>query len=107
LTPTALSLAAAATMVLIADLADRYPPRGAVTFGLALTLAGNLMSALSPSYELLLLAKAVGGVGAGFGFLAGIRYIQRRYGEGRPHFGQGVYGAGYPFGSALGLWGMP
>ena len=104
---TAIFLAAAATMLVIGDLADRYPPRGAVTFGMALTLAGNLASAVAPSYELLLLAKAVGGIGAGFGFLAGIRYIQRRYGDARPHFGQGLYGAGYPLGSAIGLWGMP
>lgn len=104
---TALFLAAATTMLLFGDLADRYPPRGAVTFGMALTLAGNVATALAPSYALLLVAKAIGGVGAGFGFLAGIRYIQRRYGEGRPHFGQGVYGAGYPLGSAIGLWIMP
>lgn len=104
---TAIFLAAAATMLLIGDLADRYPPRGAVTFGMALTLAGNVASALAPSYELLLLAKAIGGVGAGFGFIAGIRYVQRRYGDARPHFGQGFYGAGYPLGSAIGLWGMP
>jgi len=104
---TAIFLAAAATMLAIGDLADRYPARGAVTFGMALTLAGNLASALAPSYELLLLAKAIGGVGAGFAFLAGIRYIQRRYGDARPHFGQGLYGAGYPLGSAIGLWGMP
>lgn len=104
---TAIFLAAASTMVLIGDLADRFPPRGAVTFGMALTLAGNVASAVAPSYELLLLAKAVGGVGAGFGFIAGIRYIQRRYGGARAHFGQGFYGAGYPLGSALGFWGMP
>lgn len=104
---TAIFLAAAATMLLIGDLADRYPTRGAVTFGMALTLAGNLASALAPSYELLLLAKAIGGVGAGFGFIAGIRYVQRRYGDARPHFGQGFYGAGYPLGSAIGFWGMP
>jgi predicted MFS family arabinose efflux permease len=104
---TAIFLAAAATLVLVGDLADRYPARGAVTFGVALTLAGNLATALAPSYPLLLVAKAVGGVGAGFGFLAGIRYIQRRYGDARPHFGQGLYGAGYPLGSALGLWVMP
>jgi len=46
-------------------------------------------------------------VGAGFGFLAGLRYIARRYGEARSHFGQGLYGAGYPLGAMLGLWGMP
>ena len=104
---TAIFLAAAGTMLLMGDLADRYPTRGAVTFGMALTLAGNAASAWAPSYELLLAAKAVGGVGAGFGFLAGIRYVQRRYGDARPHFGQGVYGAGYPLGSAVGLWVMP
>ncbi|MGH2377275.1 MAG: MFS transporter [Candidatus Limnocylindria bacterium] len=104
---TAIFLAAAATMSLIGDLADRFPTRGAVTFGMALTLAGNAASAFAPSYELLLLAKAIGGVGAGFGFIAGIRYVQRRYGDARPHFGQGFYGAGYPLGSAIGFWGMP
>lgn len=104
---TALFLPAALTMLLVGDLADRYPTRGAVTFGMALALAGNVATALAPSYEALLLAKAIGGVGAGFGFLAGIRYLQRRYGERRPHFGQGVYGAGYPLGSAIGFWGMP
>lgn len=103
----ALFLAASLTMLLFGDAADRYPPKAVVTFGMALTLAGNVASALAPSYALLLAAKAIGGVGAGFGFLAGIRYIQRRYGEGRPHFGQGLYGAGYPLGSAIGLWGMP
>lgn len=104
---TAIFVAAAATMLLIGDLADRYPPRGAVTFGMGLTLAGNLATAIAPSYELLLLAKAIGGLGAGFAFLAGIRYVQRRYGDARPHFGQGLYGAGYPLGSAIGLWAMP
>jgi predicted MFS family arabinose efflux permease len=104
---TAIFVSAAATMLLIGNLADRYPAREAVTFGMALTLAGNFASAVAPSYALLLLAKAIGGVGAGFGFLAGIRYIQRRYGGARPHFGQGLYGAGYPLGSAIGLWAMP
>lgn len=104
---TAIFLAAATTMLLIGDLADRFPPHGAVTFGMALTLGGNAASAIAPSYELLLLAKAVGGIGAGFGFIAGIRYIQRRYGDARAHFGQGFYGAGYPLGSAIGFWGMP
>lgn len=94
-------------MLAFGDLADRYPTRGAVTFGMALTLAGNVATGLAPSYPWLLVAKAIGGVGASFGFLAGIRYIQRRYGEARPHFGQGLYGAGYPLGSAIGLWGMP
>jgi predicted MFS family arabinose efflux permease len=104
---TALFLAASVTMIAFGDVADRYPTRDAVTFGIALALAGNLVTALSPTYAVLLAAKAIGGVGAGFGFLAGIRYIQRRYGEARPHFGQGLYGAGYPLGSVFALWGMP
>ncbi|MBM4433862.1 MAG: MFS transporter [Chloroflexi bacterium] len=104
---TALFLMAAATMVLFSDLADRYPTRGAVTFGLALVLAGNVATGLAPSYPALLAAKAVGGLGAGFGFLAGLRYIQLRYAGARAHFGQGLYGAGYPLGSLIGLWVMP
>jgi predicted MFS family arabinose efflux permease len=104
---TALFVAAAVTMLVLGDLADRYPPREAVTFGMILVIAGNAATAISPSYEVLLAAKALGGVGAGFGFLAGLRYIARRYGEARSHFGQGLYGAGYPLGSAIGLWGMP
>lgn len=104
---TALFLAAALTLTAFGDLADRYPTRGAVTFGMALALAGNVATGFAPSYPVLLLAKALGGVGAGFGFLAGIRYVQRRYGEARPHFGQGFYGAGYPLGSVFALWGMP
>jgi predicted MFS family arabinose efflux permease len=104
---TALFLAATATMVVFGDLADRFATKDAITFGILLALAGNAATALAPSYPALLGAKAVGGVGAAFGFLAGARYVQRRYGEARPHLGQGVYGAGYPLGSAMGLWGMP
>lgn len=104
---TALFVAASVTMLAFGDLADRYPPREAVTFGMALVLAGNAATALAPSYELLLAAKALGGFGAGFGFLAGMRYVARRYGGARSHLGQGLYGSGYPLGSAIGLWGMP
>jgi MFS transporter, NNP family, nitrate/nitrite transporter len=104
---TALFLAAATTMLIVGGALDRYPPRDAVTVGMALTLAGNVVSAFSPTYEWLLLAKAIGGVGAGVGFLAGVRYIARRYADARSHFGQGLYGAGYPLGSAIGLWVMP
>jgi predicted MFS family arabinose efflux permease len=107
LVATALFLLAAATMILFGNVADRYPTRDAVTLGMVLVLAGNVATGLAPSYPALLAAKALGGIGAGLGFLAGIRYVQRRYGEARPHFGQGVYGAGYPLGSVFALWGMP
>lgn len=104
---TALFVAASLTMVFLGDLADRYPPRDAVTFGMAIVLAGNAATALSPTYEWLLAAKALGGFGAGFGFLGGLRYVARRYGDARSHLGQGIYGAGYPLGSTIGLWAMP
>jgi predicted MFS family arabinose efflux permease len=104
---TALFLAATATMVVLGDLADRFPTKHAITFGMLLALLGNLATAAAPTYLALLGAKAVGGLGAAFGFLGGARYIQRRYGEARPHLGQGIYGAGYPLGSVFGLWGMP
>lgn len=103
---TALFLSAVATILVAADVPDRYPPKNAVTAALALALAGNLGSGLAPTYETLLLARAVGGVGAGFGFLGGLRYIARRYEEERSHFGQGLYGGGFPFGSAIALWAM-
>ncbi len=104
---TALFLAAALTMLAVAGALDRFRPKDAVTVGLAIALAGNVASALSPGYEWLLVAKAIGGVGAGVGFLGGVRYITARYADARSHFGQGLYGAGYPLGSAIGLWAMP
>lgn len=104
---TALFLGAALAMLALGDIADRFSPRDVVTLGMALAIAGNAGSALAPSYGLLLLAKGVGGVGAGFGFLAGLRYIARRYEGERSHFGQGIYGAGFPLGSAIALWGSP
>ena len=104
---TALFLAASVAMLLLGDAADRYPPKTALAVAMTLVLAGNVATALSSTYAQLLVAKAIGGLGGGVAFLAGIRYVQRRYGEGRPHFGQGLYGAGFPLGSAIGLWVMP
>ncbi len=104
---TALFLAATAAMLAFGDAADRYPPKRALAAGMTLVLLGNVATALASTYAALLLAKVIGGVGGGIGFLAGIRYVQRRYAEARAHFGQGIYGAGFPLGSAIGLWAMP
>jgi len=104
---TALFLAASATMLVRGDVADRHPPKRAVTAGLVLAVAGNFGTAVAPDQLTLLFARAVGGVGAGFGFLGGLRYVARRYGDERSHFGQGLYGAGFPLGSAIALWVMP
>ncbi|MDE3192069.1 MAG: MFS transporter [Chloroflexota bacterium] len=104
---TALFLSAALTMLALGGSLDRYEPRTLVAIGVALALAGNVASALAPSYEWLLAAKVTGGIAAAIGFLAGVRYVTARYGDSRSHFGQGLYGAGYPLGSAIGLWVMP
>lgn len=94
-------------MLATASLADRIGAKRMNVLGVGFSLASNLLFAAGPSYETLLLAKAVGGIGSGLAFLGGVRYIAGLYAGTRSHFGQGMYGAGYPLGSALGLQIMP
>ena len=94
-------------MLATATLADRIGAKRMNVFGVAFSLASNLLFATGPTYETLLLAKAVGGIGSGMAFVGGVRYIAGLYSGSRSHFGQGVYGAGYPLGSAIGLQLMP
>jgi nitrate/nitrite transporter NarK len=94
-------------MLSTATLADRIGAKRMNVAGVALALASNLLFSIGPTYEALLLAKAVGGIGSGMAFLGGVRYIAGLYPGARSHFGQGLYGAGYPLGSALGLQLMP
>jgi nitrate/nitrite transporter NarK len=105
--PTALFSSAVVTMLATATLADRIGAKRMNVFGIGFSLASNLLFAVGPTYETLLLAKAIGGIGSGMAFLGGVRYIAGLYPDARSHFGQGVYGAGYPLGSALGLQLMP
>jgi nitrate/nitrite transporter NarK len=107
LLPTALFVSSVVTMLTTATLADRIGVKRINVIGLGLSLASNLIFAAAPTYAVLLLAKAIGGVGTGVAFVGGVRYITGLYGDGRSHFGQGVYGAGYPLGSALSLQVMP
>jgi len=107
LLPTALFISAVITMLATASLADRVGAKRMNVFGLGFSLASNLVFAIGPTYETLLLAKVIGGVGSGMAFVGGVRYIAGLYGGTRSHFGQGVYGAGYPLGSAIGLQAMP
>jgi ACS family hexuronate transporter-like MFS transporter len=107
LLPTALFLSAVVTMLATATLADRIGAKRMNVFGVAFALASNLLFAVGPTYETLLLAKAVGGIGSGMAFVGGVRYVAGLYLGARSHFGQGVYGAGYPLGSAIGLQLMP
>lgn len=107
LLPTALFFSAVVTMLATAGVADRIGAKRMNVYGVAFSLASNLLFAAGPTYETLLLAKAVGGIGSGMAFVGGVRYIAGLYGGARSHFGQGMYGAGYPLGGALGLQLMP
>ena len=55
----------------------------------------------------LLLAKAAQGVGSALAFVSATRYLAALYGTRRNHFALGLYGAGFPLGSALALVLMP
>ena len=94
-------------MLATATLADRLGAKTMNVLGVGFSLASNLLFAVGPTYETLLLAKAVGGIGSGMAFVGGVRYIAGLYPASRSHFGQGLYGAGYPLGSAVGLQLMP
>ena len=94
-------------MLATATLADRIGAKRMNVFGVGFSLASNLLFAIGPTYEALLVAKAIGGIGSGMAFVGGVRYIAGLYPGARSHLGQGVYGAGYPLGGALGLQLMP
>lgn len=85
----------------------RVSPREGVGIGLVLSLAGTVLLAASPAYAVVLAGKAVQGTGAALAFIAANRYIAALYGERRSHFALGLYGAGFPLGSALALVVMP
>jgi predicted MFS family arabinose efflux permease len=104
---TALFLASVITFLVGGGIADRFGPRRILAIGLALALAGNVAFALAPAYTGLLAGKAVTGLGSGLAFNAGTSYIAGLYGDARSHFGLGLFGGGYPLGSAIGIWAMP
>jgi len=101
-----LALAGMTAMSLAPPLADRGP-KLLVGAGLAVVLASNLLFAASPSFAGLLAAKTLNGLGGGAAFIGGVRYVSGLYGAARSHAGQGLYGSGYPTGSAIALLVMP
>jgi predicted MFS family arabinose efflux permease len=88
-------------------LPDRYGPKRVVGVGLAFAVAGSLTLALAPSFEVAVLAKVLYGVATALLFAAGNRYIPGLYAGARAHVAVGLYGAGFPAGSALALIVMP
>jgi len=104
---TALYVAAAIPMLVLGDVADRYPPKAVNLWGAVLVVLGTVGMALAPTYWVLLATRAVSGVGAGLGLLGGLRYVGLSYPEGRAHVGTGLFGGGFPLGSAIALWTAP
>ncbi len=104
---TALYLAAGIPMLLFGDVADRYSPKAVNLWGVVLVVLGTAGMGVAPTYAGLLAARAVSGVGAGLGLLGGLRYVGLSYPEGRAHLGTGLFGGGFPLGSAIALWTAP
>jgi predicted MFS family arabinose efflux permease len=104
---TALFVIFLAGTLVTTGLAERFGPKLVVGAGLACTLIGTVALAVAPAYTVALLGKTIQGLGATLTFIAGTRYIAGLYGAGRSHFALGVYGGGYPLGSALALVAMP
>ncbi|MEO8632591.1 MAG: MFS transporter [Chloroflexota bacterium] len=104
---TALFTMNTVTTLLSTSLAERLGPKRVVGAGLAVSTIGALGFAVAPVYAVALLAKGLQGAGSGLAFVAAARYIAGLYGERRSHFALGLYGAGFPLGSAVALVAMP
>ncbi|HKY52133.1 MAG TPA: MFS transporter, partial [Candidatus Limnocylindria bacterium] len=104
---TGLFAAYLATTLLTTGLAERLGPKRMVGAGLAVSAIGTAVFALAPAYAFALAGKAVQGVGSALAFVAAARYLAGLYAERRSHFAFGLYGGGFPLGSALALLTMP
>jgi MFS family permease len=104
---TALFSAYMAATLLTTGLADRIGPKRMVGAGLAVSAIGTALFAAAAGYPFALAAKGVQGVGSALAFVAGARYLAGLYGDRRNHFALGLYGGGFPLGSAAALVAMP
>ena len=104
---TALFTSYMGTTLLTTGLSERLGPKRVVGAGLAVSAAGTALFALAPGYPVALAAKAVQGIGSALAFVAAARYLAGLYGERRNHLALGLYGGGFPLGSAMALVAMP
>jgi MFS transporter, NNP family, nitrate/nitrite transporter len=104
---TALFVAYLAATLLTTGLPDRVGPKRVIAAGLAGAAIGTAVFAAGTSFPVLLIAKGIQGVGSALAFVASARFIAGLYGEDQPHFGLGLYGGGFPLGSALALLSTP
>jgi nitrate/nitrite transporter NarK len=104
---TALFLAYLAATLFTTGLPDRVGPKRVIAVGLAAAVIGTATFATGTSFSVLLVAKAIQGIGSALAFVASARFIAGLYGDEQPHFGLGLYGGGFPLGSALALLSTP
>jgi len=104
---TALFVAYMTTTLLSIGAADRIGPKRAVGAGLVAATLGTALLALAPTYPVALAGKALQGLGSALAFISATRYIVGLYEGRRSHFALGLYGAGFPLGSAIALIVMP
>ena len=100
---TALFLTYLVATLFTTGLPDRFGPKPAISAGLAAAAIGTALFAVGTSFPILLAAKGVQGAGSALAFVASARYVAGLYREDRPHFGLGLYGGGFPLGSAIAL----
>lgn len=81
--------------------ADRWSERRVLTAGAMLMAAATLAAAAAPSYALLALALALGGIGFPSGHTAGSKTILREFPPHARGFAIGIRQAGLPVGGAL------
>jgi nitrate/nitrite transporter NarK len=91
------------TTLITSGLPDRHGPKPVIAAGLAASALGTIAFALAPHFAVLVAAKLIQGIGSALAFVAAARYIAGLYGAERPHFGLGLYGGGFPLGTALAL----
>src|SRR5438309_9884961 len=96
-----------ALTLVTSGLRDRVGPKPVIAAGIAASALGTALFGIGPTFAVLIVAKLIQGVGSALAFVAAARYIAGLYGADRPYFGLGLYGAGYPLGSALALVAMP
>jgi predicted MFS family arabinose efflux permease len=104
---TALFASYLASTLLTTGLAERLGPKRMVGAGLAVSAVGTAAFAASPSYAVAIAAKGIQGLGSALAFVAAARYLAGLYGARRNHFALGLYGGGFPLGSAIALVTMP
>lgn len=85
----------------LAPLADRFGRRLLITLSLSIDLAGLVLTALAPSFGVLLASRALTGVGVG-GILAGITVLVSEYSNLRFRgLAMAIYACGYGLGASL------